>query len=35
MVAGGEGEWEGMVMRFAMGVYALVYLTWITNKDLL
>ena len=35
MVAGGEEEWEGMVKGFGMGVYTLLYLTWMTNKGLL
>ena len=31
-----EEEWEdGVVREFGMDVYTLLYLKWITNKDLL
>ena len=36
MVAGHEGEvGEGIVREFGMDVYTLLYLKWVTNKDLL
>ena len=36
MVAGHEGEvGEGIVRELGMDVYTLLYLKWITNKDLL
>ena len=36
MVAGaGEGRGGGIVREFGMDVYTLLYLKWITNKDLL
>ena len=31
----GEGCGEGIVREFGMDMYALLYLKWITNKDLL
>ena len=31
----GEGWWEGIVKEFVMGMYTLIYLKWIVNKDLL
>ena len=31
----GEGRGEGTVRKFGMDVYTLLYLKWITNKDLL
>ena len=31
----GEGWEEGIVREFGMDVYTLLYLKWITNKDLL
>ena len=34
-VAKGEGWGEGIVMEFGMDRYILLYLKWITNKDLL
>ena len=34
-VAGGEGWEEGIVRQFGMVVYTLLYLKWMTNKDLL
>ena len=36
MVASGGEEWkEGLVREFGMDMYTLLYLKWITNKDLL
>ena len=35
MVAIGEGWAEGLVTEFGMDMYTLLYLKWITNKDLL
>ena len=36
MVAGaGEGRGGGIVREFGMDVYTLLYLKWITNKDVL
>ena len=35
MVTRGEGCGEGIVMEFGVDVYTLLYLKWITNKDLL
>ena len=35
MVAIGEGWAEGIVWEFGMVRYTLLYLKWITNKDLL
>ena len=36
MAAGGKEEGkEGMVREFVMDMYTLLYLKWITNKDLL
>jgi len=35
MVARGKDSREGIVREFGMGVYTLLYLKWITNKDLL
>ena len=35
MVARGEGCGEEMVKKFGMGLYTVLYLKWITNKDLL
>ena len=34
-VTRGEGCGEGIVTEFGMDVYTLLYLKWITNKDLL
>ena len=34
MVAGEEGWEEGVVREFWMDVHTLLYLKWITNKDL-
>ena len=34
MVAGGKDGQKGMVREFQMDMYALLYLKWITNKDL-
>ena len=31
----GEGWWNGRVREFGMDRYTLLYLKWITNKDLL
>ena len=31
----GEGWEEGIVREFGIGMYTLLYLKWITNKDLL
>ena len=31
----GEGRKEGIVMEFGIDKYTLLYLKWITNKDLL
>ena len=33
--AGGEGCGQGTVKEFGIGMYILLYLKWITNKDLL
>ena len=30
-----KGRGEGIVREFGMGMYTLLYLKWITNKDLL
>ena len=35
MVASREGQGEGIVWEFGMGLYTLLYLKWITNKLLL
>ena len=35
MVVRGEGAGEGTVREFGMHTYTLLYLKWITNKDLL
>ena len=35
MVARREGQGEGIVKEFGMDLYMLLYLKWITNKDLL
>ena len=35
MVTRGKDEGEGIVTEFGMDVYTLLYLKWITNKDLL
>ena len=35
MVARREGWGEGIVREFGMGMYILLYLKWITKKDLL
>ena len=35
MVARREGQGEGIVKEFGMDLYTLLYLKWITNKDLL
>ena len=35
MIARGEGWKEGIVGKFGMDTYTLLYLKWITNKDLL
>ena len=35
LVAGGEKQEEGIVREFGMDMYTLLYLKWITNKDLL
>ena len=35
MVAGGERWREGIVREYGMDMYTLLYLKWITNKDLL
>ena len=35
MVASGEGHGEGIVREFEIDMYTLLYLKWITNKDLL
>ena len=34
MVTSGEGWGKGRVREFGMDVYTLLYLKWITNKDL-
>ena len=34
-MAVGEGWGEGIVREFGMDMYTLLYLKWITNKDLL
>ena len=34
MVAEGEGWREGTVREFGMDMYTLLYLKWITNKEL-
>ena len=31
----GVGVWEGTVREFGRDMYTLLYLKWITNKDLL
>ena len=31
----GEGWWEGIVKEYVMGMYTLIHLKWIVNKDLL
>ena len=35
MVARGQGPGEGIVREFGMDMDTLLYLKWITNKDLL
>ena len=35
MVTSGEGWGEGIVREFGIDMYTLLYLKWITNKDLL
>ena len=35
MVAGGERWREGIVREYGTDMYTLLYLKWITNKDLL
>ena len=35
MVTIGEGKGEGIVREFGINMYTLLYLKWITNKDLL
>ena len=35
MVTIGEGTGGGIVREFGMNMYTLLYLKWITNKDLL
>ena len=35
MVTRGEGWEEGIVRKFGIDMYTLLYLRWITNKDLL
>ena len=35
MVVRGEGAGEGTVREFGMHTYTLLYLKWVTNKDLL
>ena len=35
MVAKGEGCGEGIVREFGINMYTLLYLKWITSKDLL
>ena len=35
MVAGRKGRRKGIVREFGMDMYTLLYLKWITNKDLL
>ena len=35
MVARGKDSGERIVREFGMGMYTLLYLKWITNKDLL
>ena len=35
MVTRGEGWGEGIVKEYGMDMYTLLYLKWITNKDLL
>ena len=35
MVIWGEGRGEGLVKEFRMDRYTLLYLKWITNRDLL
>ena len=35
MVAGRKGRGKGIVREFGMDMYTLLYLKWITNKDLL
>ena len=34
-LSGGGGEREGIVREFGMDMYRLLYLKWITSKDLL
>ena len=35
MLTSGEGWGEGIVREFGIDMYTLLYLKWITNKDLL
>ena len=35
MVVNREGRGEGIARKFGMDLYTLLYLKWITNKDLL
>ena len=35
LMAAGEELGEGRVREFGMGMYTVLYLKWITNKDLL
>ena len=35
MITKGEGWGEGIVQEFGIDMHALLYLKWITNKDLL
>ena len=35
MVARREGQGEGIVKEFGMDLYTLLYLKWVTNKDIL
>ena len=35
MVARGRNEGKGLVREFGMDMYTLIYLTWITNQNLL
>ena len=35
MVTRGEGRGEGIVRELGIDMYTLLYLKWITNKDLL
>ena len=35
MVTSGGGWWEGIVREFVIDMYTLLYLKWISNKDML